>query len=159
MEADVNLVELRRTARRLRLAGLLSALVAVGLLLVAAVAPLPTELEHTAAKSRRSIQPLPTLELNLGPLMAAVASRTLIRPSQVQAAVKNTGVAAELLKQIKLQGVMTMGDDVVAYIQVKDRGVKPVREHEEIGGLVVDHIDPSGRVQLSLDGVVVQLTH
>ena len=91
-------------------------------------------------------------------LLETMAGRRLIRPSQVQAAVKDKGVAARLVKKLKLQGVLRMGDTLVAYIAVKDQGVQTLREGEMILEFLVKSIEP-GKVTLSLEGVEVVLSH
>jgi hypothetical protein len=92
------------------------------------------------------------------PLLAKMAGRRLVRPAQVQAAVKDTGAAARLLAKLNLQGVVDIGGELVAYIQVDKRSVKTVRKGEKVLELTVEEIQP-GSVKLSLEGVVVELSH
>jgi hypothetical protein len=107
----------------------------------------------------RRLAPLPpATRPDLQPLLVSVAGRTLIRPAQVQAAVKADGTAERLLKQLKLQGVVRIGETPVAYIQIEKEGVKAVREGDMVLEFVVDRIE-SNQVVLSLQGVVVTLGH
>ena len=93
---------------------------------------------------------------NIESLMASIAERPLIRAPQVQAAVKDSGAAARLAKMLKFQGVVNMGGESVAYINVDKSGVKSVRKGQKILEFVVERIE-SGGVVLSLDGVEVNL--
>jgi hypothetical protein len=89
-------------------------------------------------------------------LVGEIAGRALIRPPQVQAAVKDLGLAARLLGQLKLQGVVQLGGESVAYVQVEKQGVKTVRQGQELLEFVVKEILP-GKVVLSMEGVEVAL--
>jgi Tfp pilus assembly protein PilP len=79
-------------------------------------------------------------------------------PSQVKAAVKDTGVARKLLEKLKLRGVVQIGADQVAYIRVEKKTTRKVREGEKLLSFVVKKIE-SGKVVLSLEGVEVVLRH
>jgi hypothetical protein len=100
----------------------------------------------------RPLEPMPAGRADLQPLLVKFAGRTLIRPAQVQAAVKTDGTAERLLKQLKLQGVVRIGDTSVAYIQVEKEGVKAVRAGDAVLEFVVESIEPK-KVTLSLQGV------
>lgn len=104
------------------------------------------------------VQPLPKDTHDIQSLLGRVAGACPIRPAQAVAAVKDDGAAARLLKMLKLQGVVQMGDGLVAYIQVEKEGVKTIRQGETILDFVVENVEP-GKVTLSLQGVVVVLGH
>ena len=87
---------------------------------------------------------------------AKIATMELMRPARIQAAVKDDGTAQRLAKLLKLQGVVLMGDEFVAYIQVDKEGLQTVRERQTVSEFVVEKIEP-GRVTLSLQGVTVVL--
>jgi hypothetical protein len=110
----------------------------------------------SAPASARQLPPMPGGRPDLQPLIVKLAGRTLIRPAQVQAAVKTDGTAERLLKLLKLQGIVRIGDTSVAYIQVEKEGVKTVREGETVLDFVVERIEPN-KVVLNLQGVVVTL--
>ncbi len=141
------------------------AVLGLSLLLVLAAAFWP--IQDDAAGSNALDAPRPA-EVGLGSepmdaldsqsLLLKMAGRRLIRPAQIQAAVKDTGAAQRLLSKLKLQGVVQMGGDHVAYIQVADRGVQTVRVGSSVLDFMVEAVE-SGRVKLSLDGVEVELTH
>jgi hypothetical protein len=76
----------------------------------------------------------------------------------VQAAVKDTGVAQQLLKKLQLQGVAKMGDRFVAYVSVDKQSVVTVRDGDAVLDFLVESIEP-GCVTLSLQGVLVRLQH
>ncbi len=121
--------------------------------------PVDPEGTQREAKMGATLGPLSSREpRSLDLILGKITERRLIRASQLQAAVKDSGVAKQLAKKLKLQGVVQMGDYLVAYIQV-DRGVvKSVRKNEKVLDMIVEQIEPD-RVTLSLDGVEVVLTH
>ncbi|MGE5608212.1 MAG: hypothetical protein ACM359_03070 [Bacillota bacterium] len=130
------------------------------LVLLAATLPIQAEPETKATAERVSLEPKPAARAEVEPLLARLAGMTLIRPAQVQAAVKNDGTAERLLKKLKLQGVVQVGSEMVAYIQVDDGGkvVRSVRKGQTILDFSIDGVEP-GKVTLSLQGVVVVLGH
>lgn len=91
-------------------------------------------------------------------LLPLLAGRNLIAPAQAQAAVRNTGAAAELLKRMRLQGVVQMNGEPAAYVQVEKEGLKVVRKGDKLLEFSVEAVEP-GHVNLSLDGVAVTLTY
>jgi hypothetical protein len=109
-----------------------------------------------AMPAARSLAPVPDERVDVQAVLAKVAGRTLVRPAQVQAAVKSDGTAEQLLKLLKLQGVIDVGGKPTAYIAVEKQGVKTVRPGDKILDFTVDKIEP-GKVVLSLQGVVVTL--
>jgi hypothetical protein len=102
------------------------------------------------------VEPIPAGGIDLRPLLVKVTGRTLIRPAEVQAAVKSDGTAERLVKQLKLEGVVTMGGTSVAYIRVKQDGLKAVREGDSVLEFSVKRVEPD-KVTLSLQGVTVPL--
>jgi len=108
-----------------------------------------------------SIRRLPVIDLaarDTQGLVRQVAGRRLIEPPQIQAAVRDTGAAQRLLKQLTLQGVVNLGGTMVAYIGVRNGNVQTLPEGGKVLQFVVKEIQP-GHVTLTLDGVDVMLTH
>ena len=66
------------------------------------------------------------------------------------------------MKRLKLQGVVHIGVEVIAYIEVGEDGakgkatVRRVREGENVLSFTVETIEP-GSVTLMLDGVLTKL--
>lgn len=159
MSAPGDLDNPRETARRVAMAGIVAAVVAIALLLVAIVAPIvnmnPGD-EGKGVASRELLKDRSSQTVELRTLATKVASMELMRPARVQAAVKDDGTALRLAKSLKLQGVAQIGDEYVAYIQVEKEGLAAVRERQELLQFTVEKIEP-GRVTLSLQGVRVLL--
>ena len=107
---------------------------------------------------RQSLPEIRAEAPDLQPLLAKVAGSRLIRPAQVQPAVKDTGAAQELLERLKLQSIVRAGAEPIAYVRVKDSGVQKVRRGGHLLDFLVEEIE-SGQVKLQLDGVVVDLTY
>ncbi len=89
-------------------------------------------------------------------LRRKISGRQLIRPAQIQAAVRDNGAADKMLKKLTLRGVVQLGKDMVAYVQVGKMGVKSVRRGDKLLELIVKDVEP-GMVTLSLKGVNVVL--
>ena len=104
------------------------------------------------------VKPLSTTRPGLQPLLSRMAGVVLIRPAAVQAAVKNDGTAERLLKKLKLCGVVELGEERVAYVQVEKEGVRTVRKGQRLLDFVVEDIE-GGKLTWSLEGVVVVLDH
>ena len=144
-----------RLARRLTLSAV--AMVFVAFAAVVAAALLPIEVPTSAPETGdRGIESAAGPERDLEELLHQAAGSDLIKPAQIQAAVKDTGAARQLAKALTLQGVVQVDETLTAYIEVKDEGVKTVREGDKILDFVVKELKP-GKVVLSLDGVEVQL--
>lgn len=120
--------------------------------------PVPVDVDTQVSVETRQLRPLPTTSGDIEGLLVKMAGVRLIRPAQVRAAVKDTGLAKRLLKRLKLQGVVDMGGEAVAYIQIEKQGVATVKRGQTIMDFVVEKIEP-GKVTLSLQGVVVELSH
>lgn len=135
-------------------------LVTTTLVLVITVLVVPIKIESDAEgiDLAGQLEPLTDTQRNVEPLLQKMAGRRLIRPSQVKAAVKDTGAAAQLLKKLRLQGVVQIGPDQVAYIRVEKQGTRKVKCGEKLLEFVVQKIEP-GRITLSLEGVEVMLKH
>lgn len=146
---------------------MIAGLVCCGLAVVAVIASLviPVDSQEELA-AQHSRQEVPQIQLSGVPgagadydgLMVKVAGSRLIRPAQVQAAVKDTGAAQRLLERLKLQSVVSMGGQPVAYLRVNKEGVQSVRAGGRVLDFIVESVKP-GEVKLSLDGVVVTLGH
>lgn len=128
------------------------------LLVVATVWPIDRQPETTMRVAASRVPELSALEHDVNPLLGQMAGRRLIRPAQVQAAVRDTGAAQRLLGQLKLQGVVQMGDSHVAYVRIEKRGTQTVRKGDRLLEFVVESVEP-GTVGLSLEGVQVALSH
>lgn len=158
MADDSSLASLKRLVDRAMAAGL-AMLALTGVTVVyAVVCPINASAGVTNVVSRQPVKPLDGTDRNLTGLLTTMAGRALIKPSQVQAAVKDTGLADRLLKQLKLQGVVQMGPETVAYVHIEKQGTKSVRRGEKLLDFVVKNIE-TGRVTLSLEGVEVLLEH
>jgi hypothetical protein len=97
---------------------------------------------------------------DLGEVLEKLSARRtpLICPPQAQAAVKDSGAAARLAKKLKLQGIVQMGSDYVAYIQTDEGTVRTVRRGDTLLEFVVGDVTDAS-VTLSLEGVEVLLGH
>lgn len=101
---------------------------------------------------------LPEVNADVSQLVGRLAGVRIIRPAQLRAAVKDSGMAARLAKQLKLQGVVDMRGKLMAYIAVEKQGVATVAEGDQVLDFLIERIEP-GRVTLVLEGVSVELTH
>ena len=146
-------------AGRMRAVALCLLVLSVALLAAAVFAPIGRTVDASVA-AERALPMLPVMreEGDLRALLARTAGRHLIRPAQVQPAVKDSGDAQRLLKRLKLQGVVEIGSDMTAYIQLDKKEVKSVARGEKVLGFDVESIEP-GKVTLSLEGVRVYLVH
>src|SRR4051812_45987071 len=145
-----------RIASRLNIIVVLLATLALAGLALCVFFPIRLPQATGDSHESRTLPPLPHAGQDLQPLLVAMAGNNIIRPAQVQAAVKDDGAAQRLLAKLNLQGVIQMGDDLVAYIQVEKGGVQTVKQGGSIIGLTVEKVEPS-RVTLSLQGVLVTL--
>jgi len=137
--------------------GLAALLASACLLGAAGLLPLTTEEESMAVASRQAVPEMTLVTLAEEELLKAVAGRRLIRPAQVQAAVKDNGAAQRLLERLKLQSLVSLGGQSAAYVNVKGEGVQSVRAGGRLLDFQVESIDSSG-LTLTLDGVQVKLT-
>jgi hypothetical protein len=93
------------------------------------------------------------------PLLGKIAGRRhLIRAALVQAAVRDTGAAQKLLATLKLQGVVRVSGQYVAYVSVEKNGTATVHQGDTLSRFIVEKIEP-GHLVLSLEGVTVTLNH
>ena len=156
MPADLRFTPQLRNAR-LCLWGASGLLLAsCGLLALAAWPAAAADPTASTPAAGRQLAPMPTTQPHLQPLLVKIAGRTLIRPAQVQAAVQADGTAERLLKMLKLQGVVQIGETTVAYVHVEKEGVKTVRQGDTILDFTVEKVEPN-KVMLNLQGVVVTL--
>lgn len=126
---------------------------------IAAAIWMPINVDRTNIETgTKQVAIIPTGRRQMSPVLAEMAGRQLIRPAQIRAAVKDTGAAQRLLKELNLQGVIQMGGELAAYIRVKGGGVQSVKKGDKI--LEFDVVEVTqGKVKLSLQGVEVQLGH
>jgi hypothetical protein len=134
------------------------ALGGVALVVLAATGPINPRRQAGAIAIPGRIEPISTSRADVEPLLARLAGTILIRPAQVQAAVKSDGTAERLLKKLKLQGDVQVGSEMVAYIQVDDgtKAVRSIRKGQTVLDFAVENVE-AGKVTLSLQGVVVVL--
>ena len=145
-----------RIANRLKVVGLVSVVLAVCGLASALLWQIESADGDSQAARRKRFVPSPATPRDVDALLVKMAGRVLIRPAQVKAAVKDTGAAARLVKQLKLRGVVEMPDGLVAYIELASEGVRDVRKGDRVLVFEVKDLQP-GAVTLTLDGVEVQL--
>lgn len=148
---------LGRAARRVRAIAVTLAVLAAAATVAALFVPIQSASNAALATESRSPTSLPAVGEDLQPLLAAMAGNNIIRPAQVQAAVKDDGAAEKMLAKLNLQGVIQMGDDLVAYVQVEKGSVQTVKTGDKLLSFVVEKVEPS-KVSLSLQGVVVTLS-
>jgi len=158
MSSDPSVKRATRLAHQFSIVGGVLAVVALGLFFVAMLLPINIDTKLVGIAGRTRIRPLPVSDQDVQQLIEKTAGTRLIKASQVIAAVKDSGAAAQLLKKLRLQGVVQIGGDLAAYIQVEKQGTKTVRTGEAVLDFVVDRIE-GGRVTLSLEGVAVTLEH
>lgn len=148
----------QRLAQRFRTMASFGAIASFLILVLSLLWPLEREADGHTKHNNREIQTNPQEIADIQALLRSMAGRRLIRPSQVQAAVKDTGLADRLAKKLKLQGIVQMGGTLVAYIQVEKQGVKGVRQGDQILDFRIEKIE-SGKVTLSLQGIQIVLQH
>ncbi len=158
MHREIDLNRGRAMAKVLFVGG--SALLAMSfvLFLAALLWPIRSATQEHNATSRLQVALLDAPKQQTDGLFKKMAGRRLMRPSQIQAAVKDDGRAEKLLKALKLQGVVQLGTDYVAYVQIDKQGVRAIRSGETILGFSVENIEP-GKVTLLLEGVQIFLSH
>lgn len=146
----------RRGTAICRMAGI-ALLGAAGLALAAACFwPIDSDAQPARSGTWKSLHALDESPADVDRLIRKMAGRTLVKVAQVQAAVKDSGAAKELVKRLKLQGVVEMPDGLVAYIAVQGEGVATCRKGEKVLEFVVEDVQP-GKVTLNLQGVVASL--
>jgi len=146
------------TIRRFMMAGTIMLFVTLSLMAVAALVPIKTFASPDRSHVNDTIPRIASPQVDIGPLLTRVAGSRLIRPAQVQAAVKDSGAGKMLLARLKLQSVVSLGGEQIAYVRVKDEGTQTVRVGGRLLDFVVESIDP-GHVKLSLEGVIVDLRY
>lgn len=160
MASDSDISSAARLSWRVMHVGLVLVGLAVVLLGAALVMPVTSSADQATPSRARAFVPLgpPQSEMDDAIKILQARPRALIRPAQVQAAVKDTGAAAQLAKRLKLQGVVALNGEYVAYVDVQEQGVKAVRVGEPLLDFVIKDVTP-GKVTLSLEGVEVVLGH
>ena len=158
MNGDSTLQAGVRLARRFVIVGVAAALLSGAFLACAVFVPLRPGERTLQAMDAGRLWPLPEQIQSLEALLRKTAGRRLIRAAGVQAAVKDTGAAKRLAERLKLQGIVQIGDGLIAYVQLGNSGSKALRAGEKILDFTVERIEP-GKVTLSLEGVEVVLTH
>ncbi len=101
-----------------------------------------------------------TLDRNRFSLLEQMATEHLIiKSAQVQAAVKDSGLAAELAKNLRLQGIANMPAGLTAYIHnTKEKRTLTVHEGDTVAEFIVRTVEQDS-VILDLDGVEVRLSY
>ncbi len=146
----------KKISEKLRLFGIIVVILSVLLVLAGSMYPINTDTQPPSRRKAGDFEPLSEVRADLVSLFGKMVGRRLIKPSQIKAAVKNTGAAARLLKKLKLQGIVQMGGSSVAYIKVEKKGVKSIRQGDKLLEFVVTKVK-SNHVVLELDGVEVKL--
>jgi len=145
-----------RWAQLLLAAGAVIAAASVSAVALAVFWPLPSPSAFVGGGG--SLPQLSDQRADTTELAAAIGRRRLLEPAEIQAAVKDAGAAQDLLGRMRLQGVVQMGDQPQAYVMIQDEGVKVLRVGDQVLGFQVEKIE-AGKVELSLEGVRVMLTH
>jgi len=154
-------IDLRRSgvlARAMLTGGAVVAALSSVLLVAALMYPIGFGGHLPGPDRPRQVSLLAPPQTDTDALVGKMTGRRVLRPSQIQAAVKDDGRAERLAKALRLQGVVRMGQDYVAYVQIDRQGVKGIRRGETILGFAVEKVEP-GKVTLSLKGVQVLLSH
>lgn len=154
----MNTQNAHRLTMRFRTIAILGVVASLLMLLYSVIVFSSDPVQKNLNGGRSPLETWPNREINTNLLLKKMAGRRLIRPSQVQAAVKDTGLADRLAKKLKLQGIVQMKGSYVAYIGVEKQGVKSLKEGEKILDFLVESIK-GNEVVLSLDGVQVTLQH
>jgi hypothetical protein len=140
--------------------GLIFFAICVGLLLVCLL--MPPGIELNPAGQDRSIGniAMSTLDRDRFSLLERRATeRLIIKAAQAQAAVKDSGLAAELAKNLRLQGIANMPAGLTAYIRdTKEKRTLTVREGDKAAEFIVRTVEQDS-VILDLDGVEVRLSY
>jgi hypothetical protein len=152
------LVPAKNTIQRFLWFSIIFAATAMVLVILSVLMSIPIEVEAEGSEIVRQFTMLQTEKPSIQSLQTKIVNRNLIKPSQAKAAVKNSGAAEQLLKKLKLQGVVQLGSQKVAYIQVEKQGTQKVQAGGKLLGFDVKEVD-TGKVVLSLEGVEVELTH
>lgn len=147
-----------RATRRFMVMGVAAGVMTLSLLVFASVAPIAGSNRSANRSAQPSVPEFQGPVADTHSLLTKVAGSRLIRPAQVQAAVKDTGAAQRLLERLKLQSVVNMNGEPVAYVRVNKNGVQSVRAGGRLLDFLVESVKP-GEVKLSLDGVVVTLRY
>jgi len=156
MISDVTSHTARRLIDRLGFVVIVALGLSVMSLLAAALWPIGTEVQAQVDSAQCRLGSLLPAPGDLMGTLDRIVGRTLIRPAQVKAAVKKTGVAERLAKQLKLHGIVRMPDGLVAYIAVAQEGVVDVRVGGRVLEFTVKQIGP-GVVTLLLEGEEIEL--
>lgn len=138
--------------------GLVVFVLGVAAMVAAAGWPIPGDADLNSSGAVSRVPEAAEAAVSSSELARAVAGRRLIRPSQVRAAVKDTGLAARLLERLKLQSVVQMRGEPVAYVKVENAGVTSVRAGGRLLDFEVRQVEPD-RVVLVLEGVEALLSH
>ena len=158
MVNDSSLPTIKRYADRSMIIAATLLALSIVLVILAVAMPIEANIEVSSIVSERQLQSLPQAKQDIKPFLARIAGRYLIKPSQVRAAVKDSGAAQRLVKKLTLQGIVQIGSDLIAYIGVDKQGTKTVRQGEKLLDFVVQDVKP-GKVTLTLEGVEVILEH
>lgn len=135
-------------------------LLSLGLLVAALFMPLKVDLNPMGQERNLGKITLSTLDQDqLSSLHDKAIGRLIIKAAQSQAAVKDNGLAAELAKSLRLQGIVNMPNGLTAYIRdTKTNRTLTVHEGEKVDDFVVRKVNKQG-VVLDLDGVEVGLSY
>lgn len=158
MADELSLKKHAAAVRRFIGVGVAALGLSVALVLAAALVPMQSRASGSSMAGREAVPTIPRSDPDLHQLLVKVAGSRLIRPAQVQPAVKDDGAAQELLARLTLQSIVQLGGEPVAYVRIENKGVQTLKEGGRILAFVVEEIK-GGRIKLSLDGVMVNLTY
>lgn len=142
------------------IAGLVFLAICTGLLLACLFVPLGVDPDPAGQDRSIGDISLSTLDRDRVSLLEQkVTERLIIKAAQAQAAVKDSGLAAELAKSLKLQGIANMPAGLTAYIRnTKEKRTLTVREGDMAAEFIVRRVEQDS-VTLDLDGVEVRLSY
>ncbi len=140
--------------------GLVFLAIGLGLLLASLFMPLGVNSSPVGQERRIGDISLFTLDKDrLSLLEQRATERLLIKAAQAQAAVKDSGLAAELAKNLRLQGIANMPEGLTAYIRnMKEKRTLTVREGDKAAEFIVRRVEENS-VTLDLEGVEVKLSY
>ena len=153
----VNLTEdTVKLTRYIYYASVVLCIISLSLLILCFLIPLGNQQVNSRGKSTTSYINHSISQYELKPLLEKMMLQRLIRPAQIQAAVKDDGLAQKLVKKLKLQGIVLQNEHYIAYVRLPDKRTARIRDNDMIIDFNVDRIT-SQSVTLSLNGVQVEL--
>lgn len=134
-------------------AGALAGLSAVGVVL-AGVWPMPRG--ESGMQVAQRLDAVDQQRADAATLAGEISGRKLLEPAEVQAAVRDSGLAEEMLGKLRLNAIVKVRGKSKAYIMVEEQGVKLVEQGDKVLEFEVQEIGDD-HVELTLQGVRVML--